>query len=348
MSDLQERLWLKAMADLRRKITQLMECGQRIPVLLIESQNPLLSSRDYPIVFSGWARSSDSRIRFGQAPPLSDPRAPLAQQTDPRPYREVCTYGDRQATEGLIEKARLAGVILNDAPNSCRALFPAETLATPVHELRWYFAVFDLAWSKQKGSTLQSDRRVWADCVSCKLDDLQDTRNSCLADAIAAISDPPDRWYATVEDMLQASLAAIDILVEAAPDKTGHALLGVGEKAAKQPAGEGIGDNSEPTVGAAKLESLDPADRKAYLAFQAIESKEGRRLKDREAFDLLKEHGLPDEARDSGELTDYELPFGFDTWARQLRFARRELGEQKNTRRAGRVAGKSIVRHNEI
>jgi hypothetical protein len=248
----------------------------------------------------------------------------------------------------LIGLARQAGALLDDAPEPCRALLPAETLVTDVRELRWHFAVFDLARLKLRGSTLKSDRRAWTGGVSCKLDDLQDTRKSRLADAVAAIPDPPDRWYATLEDMLQASLAAIDILVEAVPDRTGHTLLGVGEKAAKQPAGEGIGDNSEPTVGAAKLESLAPADRKAYLAYQAIESKEGRRLKDREAFDLLKEHGLPDEARDSGELTDYELPFGFDTWARSLRNARLKLGEQKNTRRAGRVAGKSIVRHNEI
>ena len=48
-----------------------------------------------------------------------------------------------------------------------------------------------------------------------------------------------------------------------------------------------------------------------------------------------------------GELTDYHLP-GFSTWSRQLREARKVLGESKYTRRAGRPTGKSIVRREDI
>jgi len=96
-----------------------------------------------------------------------------------------------------------------------------------------------------------------------------------------------------------------------------------------------------------KLAALQPAERKAYFAFLAAEAQVGGRLEDREAYDRLQEHGLPDNAGDLGALADYSLP-AFDTWSRQLRAARNAVGEQKYTRRAGRPSGGSIIKSNKL
>jgi hypothetical protein len=83
--------------------------------------------------------------------------------------------------------------------------------------------------------------------------------------------------------------------------------------------------------------------RLAYLTFTYAESKAEKRLEDAEAYALLKEKGIPGDAGECGELTGYSLP-PFVTWARQLREARKALGEQKYTRRSGRTLGKGIVK----
>jgi hypothetical protein len=90
---------------------------------------------------------------------------------------------------------------------------------------------------------------------------------------------------------------------------------------------------------------MEPAVRRAYLAFCYAETKAGKRLEDREAYNLLRDEGIPD---DAGELGDYKLPHAFDTWARYLRDARNVLDERKYTRRGGRPVGKSIVKGDQI
>ena len=94
------------------------------------------------------------------------------------------------------------------------------------------------------------------------------------------------------------------------------------------------------------LKAMQPPARKAYLAYQIAELKAGSRLEDRKAYDLLKEEGLGDNAGDLGELNDYPLP-AFESWSRKLRDARRLLGEQKHSPRAGRASG-SVVSRDQI
>ncbi len=95
------------------------------------------------------------------------------------------------------------------------------------------------------------------------------------------------------------------------------------------------------------MDGLEPADRKAYLAFQYAEKMAEKQLQDHEAYDWLKENGIETDKSDVGELADYDLRT-FETWAKQLRNARKPLGEQKYTRRAGRGKGRSIVTGQEI
>jgi hypothetical protein len=91
------------------------------------------------------------------------------------------------------------------------------------------------------------------------------------------------------------------------------------------------GEQAEATDEKARQEAiakLSPAVRKAYLSFEAARLKaEKKDMKDWEAYNLLKEKGIPEDGK--GELTDYQLP-AKDTWTRYLRIARQALGGQKS------------------
>jgi hypothetical protein len=93
---------------------------------------------------------------------------------------------------------------------------------------------------------------------------------------------------------------------------------------------------------------LEPAVRKAYLAYQYAEGCVERRLEDREAYEWLRENGIDQGKSDLDELTDYELPDSLETFRRYLGTARKSLGESKYTRRAGRKLGRTIARGSEI
>ena len=97
----------------------------------------------------------------------------------------------------------------------------------------------------------------------------------------------------------------------------------------------------------AQTEELGKAEHKAYQVFLWAESHAGKQLRDQEAYNLFREEGSPDELGKFPDLKDYKLP-AFDTWSRQVRSARKILGEQKNSPRAGRNTGRSIVSQNDI
>jgi len=128
---------------------------------------------------------------------------------------------------------------------------------------------------------------------------------------------PPVWAWCFAQDVWQVSLAAIDWILALIPQ-----------------------DNK----GGPKL---TPSVRKAYLAWRYAESKAGRQLTDREAFDWLKENGIPDDAGDLGELADYKLP-AFETFTSYCTKARGILGEQKYSPTAGRPTGKSVVKQSDI
>lgn len=107
--------------------------------------------------------------------------------------------------------------------------------------------------------------------------------------------------------------------------------------------GEGTGKSR-----AEILQSLSASVRQAYLAYQLAETMNGKRLEDREAYDYIHEHGLPENAGDLGELTGYNLPDSFETWGRYVRKAREALSEQKYTPRANRAKGRSIATTDEV
>ena len=100
---------------------------------------------------------------------------------------------------------------------------------------------------------------------------------------------------------------------------------------------EGTGGSSKAKTPKQKLAELVPADRKAYLSFEYVQTKAGKKLEDQEAYRLLEEEGISEKG-DAGELTDYDLP-AYDTWTRQVRRARNALGGQKYQSRRNRPHG---------
>ena len=89
------------------------------------------------------------------------------------------------------------------------------------------------------------------------------------------------------------------------------------------------------------------ANQLCFCFWRTATLSETKTLEDREAYNWLKENGIDTSKGDIGELTGYKLP-AFDTWSKQLRNARKPLGEQKYTRRTGRATGRSIVSEREI
>jgi hypothetical protein len=172
--------------------------------------------------------------------------------------------------------------------------------------------------------------------------------------------EPAGRWKATIRGiylvprkdypLLQKALAELPVFdaqrLTACLDKE-RVFAERQEPLKASPAG-----NTGHGVGPGKEEvsvRLEPADQKAYYSYGHAESKLGRTT-DRQAYDYLRDNGLPDE-RESPELASalagYKLPT-FATWSKQVRNARKRLGEQKHTRRAGRPRGRSTVRGREI
>ena len=124
--------------------------------------------------------------------------------------------------------------------------------------------------------------------------------------------------------------------------------------AAKTEQGEGDGGTGLTTPANTTEADLEPADRKAYYSYSWAEGRlleaGATRVKDREAYDWLKDNGLPDEKdlpQLATEFAGYKLP-AFDTWVKQVRKARKALGTQKYQKRAGRKTGRSIAGGREI
>jgi hypothetical protein len=94
--------------------------------------------------------------------------------------------------------------------------------------------------------------------------------------------------------------------------------------------------------------NLPRSERLAYFSYQFACLNAETALTDQAAHTWLDENGLPD--ADDGsqykELAGYTLP-QFATWSRQLREARKAMGDNKYTRRRGRT-GRSIIEQRKL
>ena len=86
-----------------------------------------------------------------------------------------------------------------------------------------------------------------------------------------------------------------------------------------------------------RSKQLSQRYEQAYQSYNYAVDKAGEPLTDKEAHDQLKDN----------RLDEYDLP-EFETWQRYVRKGRNYYGTQKNTPRAGRSHGRSIVYQNQI
>ena len=98
-----------------------------------------------------------------------------------------------------------------------------------------------------------------------------------------------------------------------------------------------LDDDGETQKATQDANRLPPAAEKAYQSYDAAIKQNPDLSTDQEVYERLTEYGDP----------DYGLP-SFETWSRHLRSGRTFYDAHKNTPRAGRAHGPSIVRANEI
>lgn len=81
----------------------------------------------------------------------------------------------------------------------------------------WISALFELAWQQTAGSSLAAERFAWSGTTSIPLDawpqSRQQTENGAPIDALPDIPASPAHWYSVINDLVSASVAALDILL---------------------------------------------------------------------------------------------------------------------------------------
>lgn len=114
----------------------------------------------------------------------------------------------------------------------------------------WINSLFELAWLRLPGSPLAADKFAWSGTTSIPLDALPHLRRH--AEPMAGITDIPDspaHWYSVLENLLSASVAAVD------------ALLAIGDETKAKPAdgkaAQAIPEPSEEVTNQQVIEKLE-------------------------------------------------------------------------------------------
>jgi len=117
--------------------------------------------------------------------------------------------------------------------------------------------------------------------------------------------------------------------------RSGTFTLTMAPEKAASAKGEQADDTAPSSVG------LRPSAQKAYGQYSEAKTRNQSLDTDDEVYDWLSENKDDDNK-------PYKLPRRRDTWKRYIRRARKHYGGQKNSSRAGRETGRSIVKGNEI
>jgi hypothetical protein len=132
--------------------------------------------------------------------------------------RVLKLLGPRTIDRDFLQVARDAGHLLAAIPpGAFPVAIPPETLATDDSGQRWFYFLFDLAWAEVPGSPLQAslEKSAWHGNSTISLTALARVRagEGKTHKALAAKFSHPLSWYSVIDDMVQASVDAIDILL---------------------------------------------------------------------------------------------------------------------------------------
>jgi hypothetical protein len=135
------------------------------------------------------------------------------------PIRRVNLYGADAAQERLMPCLADAGHLLAGLPrDELPVPIPPPTLATKETSKRWLYVLFDLAWAEIPGSLLRPSKprcawylNVWIPVRTIETHRIYGDRLP-FAEILRKIPYPPT-WCSTIDDVAQASIYAIDILL---------------------------------------------------------------------------------------------------------------------------------------
>jgi hypothetical protein len=151
-----------------------------------------------------------------------------------------------------------AGQLLSDLlANALPMPIPKETLAISHLERRWLYFLFDLAWARTPGSPLRvsQEKAAWSGYTIVELSEIPHLRqcnDELSKELLAKIPDPPS-WYSVIDDVVAASVYAIDILLMWKPKEEAKSAASAEQSGADAAAG------SARVVGATKGEIMPDA-----------------------------------------------------------------------------------------
>lgn len=134
-------------------------------------------------------------------------------------------YGDPVVTTRLLHAAGQAGAALRSMPLP-EGVFERGSLFSRSDDLRWFYTVHEIARRHFPGSPLKTRVMAYNTApdgprISIDLTSLAIARKSMAPDANIRIEDPPSHTFSHLPDIVEASLCAIDVLIELA-ERTAH------------------------------------------------------------------------------------------------------------------------------
>jgi len=186
---------------------------------------------DYGCLMDGvmyWAFAADKAVPDIDGNPILSPSG------KPSPIRQGCfrshiLYATKSNTR-FNSLATEAGRVLYGIPSEVNRVLWRDWLdgfRTLHDNCMWTNAVFELAWQQHSGSSLRARKMAWNGNASVPLDALTHMRSRGDAGGpnewLDEIGDPPAHWYSVIDDLVSASIAAIDILlsIESAREQLG-------------------------------------------------------------------------------------------------------------------------------
>lgn len=238
-------LWRTSLVGLQERFLEAAKSSSPLGCVLVEAVLPAQpdSLAPPPPAFDGrqqvrfngsmyrhpsllFAAEGVSQFRWeSDGAPVTNEAGEKAVGTQPGVLRRVQFWGDERTDAAYNQLSKDAGNCVIGTPLAALNLVPAETLATGDAGLRWTYLLFDLAERRVVGSPLRllQERSVVFQGTRIELAGLPVVREQ-FPDLAAKIPGDPEAWYSALDDLLQASAYAIDLLLaipSAAEDREG-------------------------------------------------------------------------------------------------------------------------------